>query len=250
MSILAESRESGVLDRRVHSSSNRRRAGANGGGAPVYSRSAEAQSKSEPTVELRCMSDAQANLTSLLRAASSGERDDVNALMAAIYDDLHRLAAGHMRGERRDHTLQPTALVHEAYLKLIDQRSTDWKDRAHFFSVASRVIRRILVDHARGRLADKRGGGQRGLSLHDVEPAAPGAGIDLIALDEALNELQELDPRQAEIVELRFFGGLTIDEIAETLSMGRRSVDREWSAAKAWLSCQLEDQSAGSLDGS
>src|SRR5262245_4792238 len=146
------------------------------------------------------MGDSAANVTQLLRAAASGERDDLDALMAAIYADLRRLAVSHMRGERDDHTLQPTALVHEAYLKLIDQRSTEWKDRVHFFAVASRIIRRILVDHAREKLAAKRGGASARIAIEQTELAAPPVGLDLVALDDALTELASVDPQQAQIV--------------------------------------------------
>ena len=185
------------------------------------------------------------DFTRLLKRASGGDRRDVDALLAAIYDDVRRLAVGQLKGERRDHTLQPTALVHEAYLKLIEQRSTDWKDRAHFFAVASRIIRRILVDHAREKNALKRGGsgggGQR-VSLEGVDAAAPQADVDLVALDDALQELAELSERQARIVELRYFGGLTVPEVAAALGLGARTVDREWQAARAWLFCRLSEQ--------
>jgi RNA polymerase sigma factor (TIGR02999 family) len=194
------------------------------------------------------MSDSQANVTQLLRAVSSGDRGDLDALLAAIYDDLRRLAASHMHGEHDGHTLQPTALVHEAYLKLIDQHSTDWRDRVHFFAVASTIIRRLLVDHARGRLAQKRGGGRERIPLSEAEPAAPVPDVDLVALDEALTELAEISDRQAKIVELRFFGGLTLEEIAEMLDVGRRTVDREWKVAKAWLYCRLGDGDAEPVD--
>lgn len=187
------------------------------------------------------MGEAPGNITLLLRAAASGERNDLDALMHAIYDDMRRLAMSHMRSERDDHTLQPTALVHEAYVKLVDQRSTDWKDRVHFFAVASRIIRRILIDHARERNALKRGGAGERIKLDENDVLAPAASLDLIALDEAMAELAELDERQAKIVELRFFGGCSIEEIAELLQMGRRSVDREWQGAKAWLYCRLQD---------
>ena len=186
------------------------------------------------------MADGDEDITVLLQAAATGERDDLDALMNAIYADMRRIADRHLRAERMDHTLQPTALVHEAYLKLIDQRSTDWKDRAHFFAVASRIIRRILVDHARQKKAIKRGADQTRVSLEHADMALTENDVDLIALDEALNELGEIDERQAKIVEMRFFGGLTIAEVAEALSMGRRSVDRDWSAAKAWLFLRLE----------
>jgi len=185
------------------------------------------------------MDDAPANVTQLLRAAASGERRDLDALMAAIYDDLRRLAVSHMRSEREGATLQPTAVVHEAYLKLIDQRETDWKDRTHFFAVASRIIRRLLVDHARAREATKRGGGARRIPMEDVDLLAAMPDTELVALDEALTELASISDRQARIVELRFFGGLTVDEIAEALGIGKRSVDRDWQIARAWLYCRL-----------
>ncbi|MEM8678412.1 MAG: ECF-type sigma factor [Planctomycetota bacterium] len=178
----------------------------------------------------------------LLRSAASGDRDNVDALMAAIYADMRRIAEKHLRAERADHTLQPTALVHEAYLKLINQRGTDWKDRAHFFAIASRIIRRILVDHARQKKAAKRGAGQERVSMEDAELHLGNSDVDLMALDEALNDLAQLDAQQAKVVEMRFFGGLTLAEIAEALNMGRRSVDRSWSAARAWLYVRLSDQ--------
>lgn len=181
------------------------------------------------------MSEPSANVTLLLRAAASGSRTDVDALMAAIYEDLRRLAVDHMRVERGDHTLQPTALVHEAYLKLIDQRTTDWRDRLHFFAVASRIIRRILVDHARQRRAAKRGGQAGRIPMEEVEPDAPALDVDLVALDEALTELGTIDETQARVVEMRYFGGLTVAEIAEALSLGKRTVDRHWQVAKTWL---------------
>ncbi|MCW5756509.1 MAG: sigma-70 family RNA polymerase sigma factor [Phycisphaeraceae bacterium] len=179
------------------------------------------------------------DFTRLLKRASGGDRRDVDALLAAIYEDVRRLAVGQLKGERRDHTLQPTALVHEAYLKLIEQRSTDWNDRAHFFAVASRIIRRILVDHAREKNALKRGGGGQRVSLEGVDAATPQADVDLVALDDALKELAELSERQARIVELRYFGGLTVPEVAAALGLGARTVDREWQAARAWLFCRL-----------
>jgi RNA polymerase sigma-70 factor, ECF subfamily len=193
------------------------------------------------------MGPSRADVTMLLRAAASGERRDIDALMGAIYDDLRRLAISHMKGERNDHTLQPTALVHEAYVKLVDQRNTDWKDRLHFFAVASRIIRRILVDHARERGADKRGGRAARIPVSDRDVAAPERDINLVALDEALAELAELDEQQAKIVELRFFGGCSIEEVSELLKIGKRTVDRDWQAAKAWLLVRVEG--AGEPDG-
>ncbi len=186
------------------------------------------------------------DVTQLLHAASSGERADLDALMNAIYDELRRLAVKHMQAERGNHTLQPTAVVHEAYIKLIDQRSADWNDRVHFFAIASRIIRQILVDHARAHKAEKRGGGAARLPLDAGQSVAAEPNVDLIALDEALTALHELNERQAQVVEMRFFGGLTIDEIAESLGIGKRSVDREWKVARAWLFCQINE--AGTRD--
>lgn len=192
------------------------------------------------------MNETTANITALLQSVSSGHKADVDALMEAIYSDLHRLAACHLRGERPDHTLQPTALVHEAWMKLVDQHSTTWRDRNHFFAIAARVIRRILVDHARGRQALKRGAGLERIPLDDLPLPDAAPQIDLLALNEALAELQELDPQQARIVELRFFAGLGLDEIADVLEIGPRSVDRHWSTAKAWLKFRLGDCDVGS----
>lgn len=187
------------------------------------------------------MSASPADITQLLHAAASGDRRDLDALMAAVYQDMRRLAVAHMSGERRDHTLQPTALVNEAYLRLIDQRNANWKDRLHFFSIAARIIRRILIDHARAKNADKRGGDKTRVSLTDHDIAAPTREVDLLALDEALEELATLDEQQARIVELKYFGGCTVDEIAEVLGVGKRTVDRAWQIARAWLLDRLSD---------
>ena len=195
------------------------------------------------------MPDSDADITQLLRSISDGDRRNLDSLMDAIYKDLHRLAASHMRSERRDHTLQPTALVNEVYLKLIDQHSANWKNRIQFFAVASRLIRRILVDHARERGALKRGGDHQRVSIRQAELEVGDPGVDVAALDEALTELASLDPRQAEIVELRFFGGLTIDEIAAHLDIGKRSVDRDWKCAKVWLYWWLTNDGASDSDG-
>ncbi len=191
------------------------------------------------------MSDAPGDITMLLRASATGDPQDTNNLMAAIYEDLRRLASSQLNQERPGHTLQPTALVNEAYLRLVNQRSARWNDRLHFFSIASRIIRRILIDHARERNAIKRGGAQRRVSLESSDIAAPESGVDLLALDEALSELAELSETQAKIVELRFFGGLTIPDIAATLSIGARTVDREWQVARAWLFHRLSEHDSG-----
>ncbi len=195
------------------------------------------------------MGESPANITLLLHAAASGERDSLDALMAAIYQDMRRLAVSHLNGERRDHTLQPTALVHEAYLKLVDQRKTDWNDRIHFFAVASRIIRRILIDHARAHMAEKRGGAATRLRIDEHDVPGPARDVDLLALDEAMQELAAIDEQQARIVELRFFGGCSVDEVAELLKIGKRTVDRDWQAARAWLMVRLEDQSSESPHG-
>lgn len=192
------------------------------------------------------MDRSPADITLLLHAASSGDRRDLDALMAAIYQDMRRLAMSHMKGERRDHTLSPTALVHEAYVKFIDQRNTDWKNRLHFFAVAARIIRRILIDHAREKHALKRGGGaEEGrhtlISLCEQDLATPARDVNLLALDEALVELATLDEQQARIVELRYFGGCTVEEIAALLDIGKRTVDRDWQAARAWLFDRLSE---------
>lgn len=155
--------------------------------------------------------------------------------MPLVYDELRRLASGYMRRERPDHTLQATALVHEAYLRLVDQTQIDWRGRAHFFSIAARLMRQILVDHARERNADKRGGGMTKLALDDAVSFAQENEIDLIALDDALKTLANFDQQQSQIVELRFFGGLTIEETSEVLHVSPSTVKREWGLAKAWL---------------
>ena len=158
--------------------------------------------------------------------------------MPLVYDELRVIAGRHLARERPERTLQTTALVNEAYLKLIDQRRVDWQNRAHFFAIAARLMRRILLDAARQRRREKRGGGAVGVSLEDRPVAAPASPIDLpdlIALDRALQELEALDPDQGRIVELRFFGGLTVEETATVLDVSPATVKREWAMAKAWL---------------
>ena len=162
--------------------------------------------------------------------------------MAAVYAELHQQAARAMGRETPEHTLQATALVSEAYLRLIDQSRVQWRNRAHFFGVAAQLMRRILVDHARGRLAAKRGGGVRQLTLDDVDPvgASPNdEGVDVLTLHEALERLAALDPGQARIVELRYFGGMTIEDTAEALDLSPATIKREWAVARAWLRREL-----------
>jgi RNA polymerase sigma-70 factor (ECF subfamily) len=180
-----------------------------------------------------------ANPTSLLLAWNRGEPDALDALLPLVYRELRLLAAGYMRRERRGHTLQATALVNEGYLRLIEVRHVQWQNRAHFFAMAARLMRRILVDAARSRGNHKRGGGVPLLSLDEalVVPIEPEQ--DLVALDEALSALAELDPRKSQVVEMRFFGGLDIDETAEALHVSRDTVKRDWAFAKLWLLREL-----------
>jgi len=180
------------------------------------------------------------DITQLLIAWGNGRREALDDLMPIVYADLRRLAGGYMRREAAGHALQPTALVHEAYVRLIDQKQVKWRNRAHFFGVAAGMMRRILVDSARRRRAEKRGGGWERVTLAGDEPATDGhAEIDVLALHEALERLAEFDPQQERIVEFRYFGGLTIEETAEVVGSSPASVVREWTIAKAWLRADL-----------
>jgi len=182
------------------------------------------------------------DVTQLLLAWSGGDRVAGDELLSAVYAELHRQAARAMRRESSDHTLQATALVHEAYLRLVDQRRVEWRNRAQFYGVAAQVMRRILVDHARGRDAEKRGGGVSAVSLGDADAIAEQSSseaVDVLALHDALERLAALDPDQAKVVELRYFGGLSIEETAETLGISPATVKREWSVARAWLKREL-----------
>jgi RNA polymerase sigma factor (TIGR02999 family) len=186
------------------------------------------------------MGDPPANaVTRLLLAWSGGDAGARDALLPLVYHELRRVARQHLRHERPGHTLQPTALVHEAYMKLVDLRRLRWQGRAHFFAVAARLMRRILVDHARGRAAAKRGGGRRMIALQGLGEASPEPELDVVALDEALARLAALDPRQERIVELRFFAGLDVEETARVLGISPATVKREWRTAKAWLYREL-----------
>jgi RNA polymerase sigma-70 factor (ECF subfamily) len=181
-----------------------------------------------------------ADVTILLAELKKGDKSAASKLIPIVYNELRRLAAGYMRRERSDHTLQPTALVHEAYLKLIEQRSVDWQSRAHFFGIAAQVMRRILIDHAKGHLREKRGGGERAIAIEEALVFAPEQSVELVKLDQALERLTKLDPRQGKIVELRFFGGLTVEQTAELLGISPKTVKRDWSMAKAWLHGDLK----------
>jgi len=182
------------------------------------------------------------DVTQMLAELSAGRTGALDELLPVVYRELHNLAAHYLKNERTDHTLQATALVHEAYLKLIDQREARWQNRAHFFAVAAQLMRRILVDYARTRLTAKRGGDWQRLSLDEVSGLAEQKTVDLIALDDALNALAALDERQSRIVELRYFGGLSIEETAEVTDLSPATVKREWNTAKAFLRHHLTRQ--------
>ena len=179
-------------------------------------------------------------ITQMLREWSGGKQEALDNLLPLVYDELHRQAANFLRKERLGHTLQTTALINEAYLKLIDRQDVNWESRTHFFAVAAQAMRRILVDYARAKHREKRGGDNVKLSLEDATlVAAKEKGIDLIALDEALNKLAKFDAQQARVVELRYFSGLSLEETAEALHVSRATVARDWEAARAWLHREL-----------
>jgi len=180
------------------------------------------------------------DITEMLQRWSDGDRKSLDELMPLVYDELHRQAAKFLRRERPDHTLQTTALLNEAYLKLVDQHSTNWESRTHFFAIASQAMRRILLDHARSKQRGKRGGGQADLTLG----AASSAGteepvVDMIALDEVLTRLAAKDEQMARLVELRYFGGLTLSEASKALNISEATASREWNTARAWLRREL-----------
>jgi len=184
-------------------------------------------------------------VTELLRRMRAGDEGAADRLVPLIYDELHQLAARFLRGERKGHTLQTTALVHEAYLRLVDQQQAAWTDRTHFMAVAATLIRRILIDHARHANAERRGGGKRPASLDAVgDPVAVEDPDTLLAIDEALVRLASLDARKARVVELRFFGGLTVDQTATVLSVSPATVDRDWHMARAWLYREVDGAEA------
>lgn len=187
------------------------------------------------------MESSPSEVTALLTQLSKGDNTVIERLMPLVYDELHRRASRYMRQERVGHTLQPTALVHEAYLKLVEQREPNFKNRAHFFAVAAKLMRRILIDHARARLSSKRGGEQSPISLEAAFQIRSDTPSGLLAVDDALQKLEALDPRQEQIVEMRFFGGLTVEETAEVLGVSTRTIEREWTMARAWLYIQLRE---------
>ncbi len=188
------------------------------------------------------MNDDSGNITQLLQQFQAGNKDALDVVFPLVYDELRKLAASRLRSERSEHTLQATALVHEAYLRLIEQEKQTWQNRAHFFGLAAEMMRRILVNHAVKRNADKRFGNQTRLALDEMIDFTKGEDVNLVLLDEALNKLAEFDPQQAKIVELKFFGGLTNEEIAEVSGVSDSTVKREWRVAKAWLHDQLKSE--------
>jgi RNA polymerase sigma-70 factor, ECF subfamily len=186
------------------------------------------------------------DLTRLLHEWANGDARALPRLMEIVYPELHRIAAQHLRRERRGHTLQPTALVSEAYLRLAKQPAgKQWQDRTHFFAVAARIVRAVLVDHARARRAAKRGAGAISVELSEAMAPVPAPPVDLIDLNAALTALEARDPQQCRIVELRYFGGLSIDETAGVLAVSPSSVDRDWLLAKTWIRRHMQGESAG-----
>lgn len=181
----------------------------------------------------------QHDVTRILHDWSGGDDAAPERLMPFVYDELRRLARSFLAGERGAHTLQPTALVHEAYVRLVDQRSVNWQNRAHFYGLAASMMRRVLIDHARARAAGKRGGAAVRLSLDDVQIPLEQRAADFVALDEALERLAQFDERKCRIVEMRFFAGLSEEEIAEVLGVATRTVLREWKKARLWLYREL-----------
>ena len=185
------------------------------------------------------MNQSSLDVTVLLKEISSGNRDALAKLVPVVYDELRRLAAYYLRQERSDHTLQATALVHEAYLRLVDQRHMDWNNRNHFFGVAAHLMRRILLMHAREHRAAKRGGAAQKISLDETAIFSPAQAEELVYLDELLTRLSALDAQQERVVELRFFAGLSVEETAELMGISPATVKRDWAMAKAWLAREM-----------
>jgi RNA polymerase sigma factor (TIGR02999 family) len=179
--------------------------------------------------------EAPSRVTELLQGWRAGDREALDALLPLVYAELRRLAHHHLRNERPDHTLQSTALVHEAYFRLVGQDFPQWEGRAHFFAIAAQLMRQILVDYARRHRASKRGSGACMLTLEDAVALPRRKDVDVVALDDALNTLAEIDPRQSRVVELRFFAGLSLEEISEVMGIATATVQRDWTAARAWL---------------
>lgn len=191
------------------------------------------------------MNSSPMDVTVLLKEFSEGNQQALAALVPVVYDELRKLAAYYLRQERSDHTLQATALVHEAYLRLVDQRHIDWKNRNHFFGVAAQLMRRVLIMHAREHKAAKRGGGARKISLDETAILSPAQAEEFVYLDELITRLAALDPQQARVVELRFFAGLSVEETAELMNISTATVKRDWAMAKAWLAREMSWRRGG-----
>jgi RNA polymerase sigma factor (TIGR02999 family) len=201
---------------------------------------------SEQSAHNEAQATDNAEVSGLLRAWSEGDRAALDRLTPIVYDELRRLASRYMRGERTDHNLQTTALVNEAYMRLVDYKSMQWQNRAHFFAVSAQLMRRILVEHAR-RHNLKRGGGVQHVSFEDTAEVSGDRAADLGALDDALDALARIDPRKVQVVEMRFFGGLSVEETAEVLKVSPVTVMRDWSTAKAWLYRELAGETNDGL---
>ena len=183
--------------------------------------------------------DDRARITGILRAAEAGNPEQLDDLLPLVYDELRALAATFLRRERADHTLQATALAHEAWLRLVDTEQIHWQGRSHFLGIAARVMRRVLIDHARAVGAQKRGGGRRRVTLSEMTPLLGQSEVDVLALDEALTELAALDARKARVVEFRFFSGMSMREVAEALGVSQTTAEEDWYFARAWLARRL-----------
>jgi RNA polymerase sigma factor (TIGR02999 family) len=186
----------------------------------------------------------QHDITQLLAKWSDGNQSALDELYPLVYNELHRLARRYMSRERKGHTLQTTALINEAYVRLVDQRNVHWANRSHFFAISAQIMRRILIDHARRHAYAKRGGGAQQVSLEEVAAVTPDPGRELVRLDEALKSLAEMDPRRSQVVEMRYFGGLNNEEIAGVLNISENTVTRDWNMARAWLYQQLTETAA------
>lgn len=186
-------------------------------------------------------SPARHQITELLAEWREGNQSALDELYPLVYDELHRLARRYMSRERKGHTLQTTALINEAYVRMVDQKNVNWANRSHFFAISAQIMRRILIDHARRHAYAKRGGGAQQVSLEEVAALVPEQGRELMRLDEALKSLAERDPRRSQVVELRYFGGLNNEEIAGVLQVSENTVTRDWNMARAWLYQQLSE---------
>jgi len=186
----------------------------------------------------------QHEITQLLAEWRDGNQSALDELYPLVYDELHRLARRYMSREKKGHTLQATALINEAYVRLVDQKNVQWANRSHFFAISAQIMRRILIDHARRHAFAKRGGGAQQVSLEEVAVITPDASRELVRLDEALKSLAEMDPRRSQVVELRYFGGLNNEEIAGVLHISENTVTRDWNMARAWLYQQLTGSGA------